>query len=80
MLFDGSGQAIYLFDKETSAARSAMTNAQFSVAARTHRWAPVADAGKMTDLLGTTPRTDGSIQVTYAGHPLYYYAHEGKNK
>ena len=41
---------------------------------------PVAGAGVRKDLLGTTRRRDGRLQVTYRGRPLYYYAHEGRNE
>jgi predicted lipoprotein with Yx(FWY)xxD motif len=80
VLFDGSGQAIYLFDRETGSVPDCYDDCAVA-------WPPVVTAGTpvgteetRTDLLGTTPRNDGSIQVTYAGHPLYYYAHEDKNE
>lgn len=78
MLYDATGQPIYLFDKE----RSATAQCYGACAAA---WPPVltkglpqARKGTREALLGTTKRTDGQLQVTYAGHPLYYYAHEGK--
>ena len=35
--------------------------------------APQAGTGIKGSLLGTTKRTDGRQQVTYNGHPLYYF-------
>jgi hypothetical protein len=35
---------------------------------------PVASHGVKTAKLGTITRSDGSKQVTYNGHPLYYFA------
>jgi predicted lipoprotein with Yx(FWY)xxD motif len=38
----------------------------------------VAGAGLDASKLGTTTRRGGARQVTYAGHPLYYYVGDRK--
>jgi predicted lipoprotein with Yx(FWY)xxD motif len=76
MLFDQRNQAIYLFDAEGDG-----TPACYDECAAD--WPPVLTEGTpqaaghvQGGLLGTVQRTDGTMQVTYAGHPLYFYAHE----
>jgi predicted lipoprotein with Yx(FWY)xxD motif len=39
---------------------------------------PVAGTGVRASLLGTTKRKDGKLEVTYGGHPLYYYVSDRK--
>ncbi len=80
MLFDQSGQAIYLFAKETTSTPTCYGECA-------EAWPPVLTKGEprargnaRPALLGTTPRKDGGRQVTYDGHPLYFYAHEQPNQ
>jgi predicted lipoprotein with Yx(FWY)xxD motif len=44
---------------------------------RTHS-KPIAGPGVRASLLGTTKRKDGKLEVTYNGHPLYYWVGDHK--
>jgi predicted lipoprotein with Yx(FWY)xxD motif len=73
-LVDAQGHSVYLFEKDENR-ESYCSGACAAV------WppletsaAPKAGAGVQNSALGTIKRADGDLQVTYHGHPLYYYA------
>ena len=76
ILFDGQDQAIYIWEVEESAEAECYDGCAVAWPPVLTDGAPQAKGGVNSDLLGTTKRTDGSTQVTYDGHPLYYYEHE----
>jgi predicted lipoprotein with Yx(FWY)xxD motif len=80
MLFDGTGQAIYLFDIETTSKPTCYDACAEAWPPVLTKGDPVAGRGVESSLLATTDRGDGTIQVTYNDHPLYFYAHEGKRE
>jgi predicted lipoprotein with Yx(FWY)xxD motif len=78
VLFDGRGFVLYAFTADRRG-RSVCTGACAK------RWPPLlvkagahAGTGAKASLLGTSRRADGTIQVTYAGRPLYYYVGDTK--
>jgi predicted lipoprotein with Yx(FWY)xxD motif len=76
MLFDDVGQAIYLFDKESDGTPACYDDCAANWPPVLTTGAPQGSGASQSGLLGTVDRSDGSTQVTYGGHPLYYYAHE----
>jgi predicted lipoprotein with Yx(FWY)xxD motif len=74
ILRDGRGYALYLFTRETSATSRCSGACAKAWPPFLTKSRPAAARGARASLLGTTRRRDGSTQVTYRGHPLYYYA------
>jgi predicted lipoprotein with Yx(FWY)xxD motif len=73
VIADAKGEAFYLFDKESSKKpRCYGACAQVWPPVLT-KGKPMAGSGVKQSLLGTAKRSNGKLQVTYAGHPLYYY-------
>jgi predicted lipoprotein with Yx(FWY)xxD motif len=72
-IFGPSGKVVYVFGADRRS-----TSRCYGVCAKA--WppllttgAPLAGPGVKAKLLGTTKRRNGTSQVTYNGHPLYYY-------
>jgi predicted lipoprotein with Yx(FWY)xxD motif len=77
ILFGSNDQAIYLFEKESGPKSECYDECAEAWPPVLTKGDPVAGEGTDQSLLGTTQRDDGSTQVTYNGHPLYFYANEG---
>jgi predicted lipoprotein with Yx(FWY)xxD motif len=77
MLFDDRNQAIYLFDAESDGAPACYDDCAADWPPVLTDGTPQAAGAVQGGLLGTVARSDGSMQVTYGGNPLYFYAHEG---
>jgi predicted lipoprotein with Yx(FWY)xxD motif len=80
VLTDAKGMTLYWFAPDTS------TKSNCSGSCATY-WPPVTGpvtAGSgVTGTLGTITRSDGTMQATYVGHPLYTYVGDkapGQNK
>lgn len=77
ILVDGSGRTLYLFAKDQPN-RSACNGVCVAAWPVDHSGGtPRAGSGVKASLLGMITRGDGTTQVTYNGHPLYYYAGDG---
>jgi predicted lipoprotein with Yx(FWY)xxD motif len=78
ILVDSRDHTLYLFERDKTTKSTCYGKcATF--------WPPLlttakakAGAGVKASLLGTTRRTDGKLQVTYHGHPLYYFVKDTK--
>jgi predicted lipoprotein with Yx(FWY)xxD motif len=78
ILVDGSGRTVYLFLADMGKKSTCYSAcAQYWPPVLT-KGAPQAVSGAAASLLGTTKRTDGTLEVTYAGHPLYYFITDRK--
>ncbi|HKV88834.1 MAG TPA: hypothetical protein VJT78_12630 [Candidatus Dormibacteraeota bacterium] len=79
ILVDSVGRTLYLFVADSG------TRSVCNSAGCVQNWPPLltrgtpqAGTGVNAALLGTTRRADGTTEVTYAGHPLYYFIADKK--
>jgi predicted lipoprotein with Yx(FWY)xxD motif len=73
ILTDDRGRALYLFVADTGTTSTCAGDCAKEWPPLTTNGAPVAATGVNAAMLSTTSRTDGTTQLTYNGHPLYYY-------
>jgi len=78
MLVDAKGRTLYLFEADKTSASTCYEDCAGAWPPFTTDAAPKAGPNVTASELGTTKRTDGTTEVTYNGHPLYYFAGDTK--
>jgi predicted lipoprotein with Yx(FWY)xxD motif len=74
VLVDARGHTLYLFGADRARKSACYGQCASLWPPLVTRSAPLAGAGVKRGLLTTTKRKDGSMQVVYRGHPLYFFA------
>ena len=77
MLWGPKQQAIYIFERDARNRTRCYGECAKAWPPVYTKGRPIAGSGVRPSLLGSIRRRDGRRQVTYAGKPLYFYAHEG---
>jgi predicted lipoprotein with Yx(FWY)xxD motif len=78
ILVNAKGFTVYDFHKDKGTASSCYGGCAGVWPPVLTEGAPTAGEGASAGKLGTTKRKDGTVQVTYAGHPLYTYVADKK--
>jgi predicted lipoprotein with Yx(FWY)xxD motif len=78
VLVDSHGKTLYLWAHDKGSKSTCYGDCAAYWPPLITRGKPTALAGAKASLLGTTKRKNGSLQVTYAGHPLYYFVQDTK--
>jgi predicted lipoprotein with Yx(FWY)xxD motif len=79
MLVDHAGRTLYLFEADKGTTSTCYDSCAQAWPPLLTSGAPHAETGLVPSDLATTTRTDGKSQVTYHGHPLYYYVVDTKS-
>lgn len=78
ILTDSQGRTLYLFEKDSPTVSACDGACASAWPPLTTKGAPQAGGGVSAADLGTVTRSDHSVEVTYHGHPLYYFAGDQK--
>jgi predicted lipoprotein with Yx(FWY)xxD motif len=78
VLVNAEGFTVYDFRKDKGTTSSCYGACEQAWPPVISEGAPTAGEGAMSSKLGTTKRKDGTMQVTYAGHPLYTFVEDRK--
>jgi predicted lipoprotein with Yx(FWY)xxD motif len=78
VLVDSQGLTLYYFEKDKGGKSACYGACASAWPPLTTSGAPRAMSGAESSKLGTSPRKDGTTQVTYAGWPLYTYVADEK--
>ena len=72
-LVSSNGRTLYLFEADKNGTSACSGACAAAWPPDTVTGTPQAGSGVSQSLLGTITRADGTMQLTYDGHPLYYF-------